>query len=203
MEDADRYRLLHGPYKAPNLNPGDRAICLFRDAEVVITDWSEGRIPWPLCRRLGRNGGNGLLVDEELARAVRSESRMAIRYWWGVSADAVYNWRVALGVGKYNEGTLQLVRARNAELKVRNRGRHWTPERHARWRQSMRKSGRSLRPSVPSGEPWTPAEVALLGTVPDADLAPRLGRPVAAVRLKRNKLGIPPACDLHREENRT
>jgi hypothetical protein len=33
-----------------------------------------------------------LLVDEELARAVRSESKRAIRFWWGVSADAVHNW---------------------------------------------------------------------------------------------------------------
>jgi hypothetical protein len=50
------------------------------EADVVVTGWSEGRIPWPRCRRLGRNGGNGLLVDEELARAVRSESKRAIRY---------------------------------------------------------------------------------------------------------------------------
>ena len=63
---------------------GDRATCLYRDCDVVIRGWSDGRISWPRCRRLGaRGGGLGLLVDEELARAVRLESSLAIQYWGG------------------------------------------------------------------------------------------------------------------------
>src|SRR5262245_50244449 len=44
-----------------------------------------GLIPWPRCRALDQRGGcgSGLLVDEELARAVRSESTAAEMYWWG------------------------------------------------------------------------------------------------------------------------
>ncbi len=53
----DKYRLLHGPYEPPPLRKGDRTTCLYRDADVVITGWSDGPIRWPRCRALGRRGG--------------------------------------------------------------------------------------------------------------------------------------------------
>jgi hypothetical protein len=69
MRDADRYRLLHGPYTAPALRRGDRAVCHFRDGAVIITGWSAGRIPWPRCRLPGTHGGGrGLVMGDELAR---------------------------------------------------------------------------------------------------------------------------------------
>jgi hypothetical protein len=72
------YQLLHGPYSPPDLRRGDKATCQYRDGDVVITGWSDGRIPWPRCRREGTHGGgSGLLVDEALARAVRLESSLA------------------------------------------------------------------------------------------------------------------------------
>src|SRR2546426_10086052 len=37
---------------------------------------------------------------------------------------------------------------------------------------------------------WTPQEIKLLGTKPDAELARKIGRTVEAVSLKRQKLGI-------------
>jgi hypothetical protein len=45
---------------------------------------------------------------------------------------------------------------------------------------------------------WTAAEPALLGTVPDEDVAARIGRPVNAVRIKRTRLGIATAHDRRR-----
>jgi hypothetical protein len=72
--DREKVKLLHGPYKAPPLRKGDRATCLYRDKNVVITRWSDARISWPLCRPLGK-GQPSLLLDKELARAVRCESR--------------------------------------------------------------------------------------------------------------------------------
>jgi hypothetical protein len=65
------------------LKRGDRATCLYRDADVRITGWSNGPIPWPPCKIPGQRGGSGLLVDAELARAVRSESALAVRYLCG------------------------------------------------------------------------------------------------------------------------
>jgi hypothetical protein len=80
----DKVKLLFGPYEPPPLRKGDRTSCLDRDADVVVTGWSDGRIPWPRCRALDSRGhGSGLLVEEELARPVRSESAAAIMYWWG------------------------------------------------------------------------------------------------------------------------
>jgi hypothetical protein len=73
---------LFGPYEPPALRQGDRAHCLYRDADVVVTGWSDGRISWPRCRALGHRGGSGLLVEEELARAIMHESG-ALLYWWG------------------------------------------------------------------------------------------------------------------------
>jgi hypothetical protein len=113
MIDDDHVKLLFGPYRAPPLKVGDRALCLYRDAEVVIYGWSPARIPWPLCYHVGtRACGKGLLVDEELARAVRLESAIAVRHWWGVSAATVLKWRRIVGAGrKNNPGTQRLIRA--------------------------------------------------------------------------------------------
>jgi hypothetical protein len=41
-------------------------------------------------QRVGVRGGSGLLVDEELLRAIRSESSSAIQYWWGVTMETVW-----------------------------------------------------------------------------------------------------------------
>ncbi len=90
----DPYQLLHGPYRPPRLHRGDRATCLFRDGDVIITGWSDARIPWPRCRRPGTHGGgSGLLVNEELARAIRLESSLGIQHWWGVDDSVVWRWR--------------------------------------------------------------------------------------------------------------
>jgi hypothetical protein len=64
-----RFKLLFGPYRPPALQRGDRATCLFRDGDAVVTSWTDARISWPRCRAEGTHGGgSGLLVDEELAR---------------------------------------------------------------------------------------------------------------------------------------
>src|SRR4051794_26450617 len=90
--------LCHGPYHPPRLQVGERTLCLLRDCEVVITSWSDAPISWPRCQPIGQRGGCGLLLDEELARAVRCESALAIRLWWGAHAGVVWRWRKVLGV---------------------------------------------------------------------------------------------------------
>src|SRR5262249_37800998 len=48
------------------------------DADVTVTSWTAAPIPWPRCCRPGTHGGgSGLLVTEELARAVRTEPAIA------------------------------------------------------------------------------------------------------------------------------
>jgi len=195
MTDGDRVKLLHGPYTSPALRRGDRATCLFRDADVVITAWSGGRIPWPRCRALGRRGGSGLLVNEELARAVRTESAAAVMYWWGVTEGVVWGWRKALGVeGRAGtEGSRRLIRAAALAGAVACRGRRLSPEQveHRRRTALALSLWRHLRPGY-HGPLWTMAQ---LGKIPDEEVAARIGRTPNAVRVKRGRLGIRGASD--------
>jgi hypothetical protein len=60
------------------LRRGDRAACLYRDCDVVVTGWTDARIPWPRCRPLDvPRSRPALLVDEELARAICKSSTAA------------------------------------------------------------------------------------------------------------------------------
>jgi hypothetical protein len=78
----DRVRLLHGPYQTPALRVGDRATCLYRDCDVIVTSWTDAPISWPKCKRVGATKGRPtLLVEEELVRAIRTESAIAVGYW--------------------------------------------------------------------------------------------------------------------------
>ena len=52
-------------------------------------------------------------------------------------------------------------------------------------------------PSVPTLRPWTPAEEALLGKMPDDELARKIGCSLQAVGSRRRRRGIPP-CGVKR-----
>ena len=139
--DPDTVRLLHGPYAAPPLKKGDRTHCHLRDATVVVSSWSSGRIPWPRCRALDSRGGSGLLVDDELLRALRTEAVVAVYHWWGVSKGRVTAWRRALGVERFNEGSARLHR-RNSTLGADAvRGKQLPPAAVEQRRQQSRQLG--------------------------------------------------------------
>lgn len=192
MNQRERVRLLFGPYRAQPLKKGDRATCLLRDCTVVITSWTDARISWPRCRSIDTTGGSGLLVDEELARAVQHEAAAAIMHWWGVGVSAVCHWRKVLGVGRADpEGSRRLIQAAAEEGAAATRAREWTNEERERCRQTTARLGQAAY--LPAGyheSPWSEADVALLGQLPDEEVARRLGRSANAVRLKREKLGI-------------
>jgi hypothetical protein len=151
---------------------------------VVVFGWSGARIPWPRCRALHPPYlGRGLLVEDELARAVRHESAAAVAYWWGVSSSAVRWWRKALGVSRTNnEGSHRLILGAITEtLKARFGEGPGGPGRQ----------GSSALPAGGRAAVWTAAEVALLGVLPDAEVARRTGRSQDAVLKKRGQLGRP------------
>jgi len=180
MTQSERTKLLFGPYQCPRLKRGDRAFCEYRDATVVILDMTNARIPWPRCRRLDPpSQGRGPLVNEELARAVRTESATAIAYWWGVHTSTVLSWRRALGVTrKNNQGTHRLILgAITATLE----SRFGAGPRRVRIRAG---GTQRCRAAV-----WTADEIALLGTAPDSEVAAKMGRSVASVGPKRRTLG--------------
>src|SRR5262245_26532891 len=193
MTDRERVQLLSGPYTPPRLKRGDRATCLMRDRTVVITSISAGRIAWPRCRALDQRGGSGLLVDEELARAVRSESAAAVMYWWGVGVHAVWRWRKALGVGRMDSpGSRRLIQAVAEQGAEGIKRREWTAEERERYRQRAVELDLARFLVAPRLErQWKKAELQLLGTAADAEVAERIGRTTNAVRIMRTRLGVP------------
>jgi len=94
------YKLL-GTYRTPTFRYGQR-VEDERRGEVRIVGLSAGRIPWPIGQT---KRTKSLVLYRDLARAVRRESVVAIRHWWGVGANAVRRWRKALAVPYNNEGT--------------------------------------------------------------------------------------------------
>lgn len=141
------------------------------------------------------------MLDAELARAVRHESAAAIRWWWGVGTKTIAWWRRALGVGRADpEGSRRLILAasRTGAEVLRLNG---LPDAVCK-RMSERAKRLNLirfarrKPAIP---PWTRAKLRLLGTAPDEVVAARIGRTATAVRVKRNALGIPTACDRRRK----
>jgi hypothetical protein len=67
----------------------------------VITGLSSAPIQWPHCCAFDIGGHPDLLVDEVLLRAIRTESAVALRYWFGVSAWVAWMWRKAFGVDRF------------------------------------------------------------------------------------------------------
>jgi hypothetical protein len=182
---------------------GDHAFCLARDCDVVVTSWTDARISWPRCRSLGtRGGGSGILVDDELARAIRHESAAAIRYWWGVNVSTMAWWRRALGVGWTDSpGSRRLRQAASdagaLALKLNGLPDAVCDRMSERAKRLNLISFAQAKPARPS---WTQAELGLLGKMPDATVAKRIGRTESAVRVKRSMLGILSAQDRRRRE---
>jgi hypothetical protein len=183
MTARERTKLLFGPYQVPRLKRGDQAVCLYRDTDVVILGMSSGCIPWPRCRPVGGHGtGHGLLIDEELARAIRNEAAAAVAYWWGVTTVTVTNWRRALGVTRTgNPGTHRLIRSAIGDLLKTRHGSGPAP-------------GARVGPDGPKPRPlavWSNEELALLGVVSDSEVSRRTGRSMRGVHHARKKLGVP------------
>lgn len=204
MNQRERVKLLDGPYTAPALGKGDRAFCLARDCDVVVTSWTDARIPWARCRPVGRPlGGSGLLVDEEFVRAIKNESAAAITYWWGMAATSVWKLRCLFGIGRDGTpGSQRLIRAAGQAGADAMAVREFTAaERKKRSRDAKRRKQRPAQTGY-HGPLWTPAQEALLGTVPDEEVARRIGRSEKGVREKREELGIPNAGPTHRRWTR-
>jgi hypothetical protein len=195
-------RLLHGPYRHPGVHVGTRTTCLLR-GEVVVTSRTEGRMRWPRCLPIGKRGKPTLLMTEELARAIRSESAAAVKWWWGAGVKQIWTWRKALGVSRTNnEGTRRLIHAASQKGADAMKEREWSEKEREKRRQQTIASGcnTNIKPGYNLGPLWSAEELALLGTMPDEDLAKQLGRTKEAVRVQRTRLGIATARDRRRQQ---
>jgi hypothetical protein len=184
---------LSRPYRPPRAPVGSRLSCLARACECVVTGWTAAPIPWPKGIPVGGTGAPSIIITEELARAVRLESGQAVRYWWGVSEKPIWRWRKALGVTRQNNpGTAALYKLGQEAAAASQRGKRLPPEQVERRTALERGLARNLRPGY-HGPRWTQEQLALLGTLPDGEVAVLVGRSVTGVRVKRTRLGIPTA----------
>lgn len=88
-----RTDLIGDPYTPPPAKLGRCAWCFLRRRTVVISGWTDAPIRWPRCGVRGQHGGSGLLFTGDLIKAVQTESALALKHWWGVSANTVWRWR--------------------------------------------------------------------------------------------------------------
>jgi hypothetical protein len=197
--------LLAGPYTPPALRRGDRAFCLFQDTDVVITSFKHGRISWPRCRPIDakRWRSSSILVNDELLRAIQTESSRAIHYWWGVSPTIIGKWRTAFGVNRRNnpgsiEGTHRACTASSGVTRGKRLSRQQVEERRERAIKLNLAQYMTPCPAPGGSRPWTRKEMRALGKAPDDEVAAKIGRTKEAVRGKRCQLGIPKYDSLRR-----
>ena len=170
MTDADRFRLLFGPYRTPRFHYGRVVFCEVR-GEVTVCGLSDGPIPWPLGKR-GR--AKSLVVYGDLAEAVRRESNLAVAHWWGISPQTVSLWRKALGVGPVTAGTARVLRDHLAET-YQNGAREIAVARsrdpEVRARMAASRKGKPP-PRDRSGRRRPPRQAPRLGDAPQDEPVP-------------------------------
>lgn len=187
-KEDDRFELRHGPYRCPVTRRGRRLFCE-NLGTVKVCRFSDGPIPWPMCTS-GERRGSAFVICGDLVRAVRFEAAGAVARAWGVSASTVTRWRRILGVARFNPGTHELFlryqgKGLTAEATARGRAAQ-TAERQAEWAVIRRQEGRTRK------RHWLAEEDALLGTMPDGELAQRLGCSSGVIRRRRKELSIAP-----------
>jgi hypothetical protein len=81
------------------------------------------------------------------------------------------------------------------------KAREWTEEDRERRRQNaVEKNLAQYLILGYHGPRWTKQQLAMLGTMPDEEVARRTGRTVQAVRIRRTRFGIPTFEDRRRRE---
>ncbi len=196
LPDAERFRLIRGPYRPPRYKIGSWIVCRLR-GRVKVVGMTDAPIQWPLVVD-AKGGGGRIALCGDLVKAVRQESTKAIQHWWGVKSNTVWTWRKTLGVDQNNAGTIRL------------RSKWWTdggtgeasrpgreasfqsPERAAKIAAARRGIPRPphVRAAMLRGKPFTAEEDALIGTMTDVAVAAIIGRRSSTIAGRRKRLGI-------------
>jgi hypothetical protein len=203
LADDDRYKLIDGPYYPPRTACGRFLVCELRGT-VKVGGYSDAPIPWP---RIWRR--RSLVICGDLLRALKTESVLAVSYHWGLSYSIVSQYRQQLNVPRLNPGSHRLFRevviesARTPEALAKQsrarEGRRATESRRDRaklrriqrrpksraWRRKMSERLRRHFDLIGPYRPWTKKELAMIGTMPDREVARRTNRSLAAVRAKK------------------
>jgi hypothetical protein len=196
--------LLGKPYRPPPVKIGERVYCLYRERECRVTSFSLGRIRWPTVQPIGQRVGSGLWVSDELKRAILTESVKCLVHWFGVSGTIVWRWRKTFGVSVFgtpgskclHQAASERAAATCGDKRIRAHSRAKMSAANVQCDMGA-KPVKTTSKRCEAGN-WTPEQEAMLGTIPDADLAFRIGRTVTAVEVRRRLLGIPPMVERRR-----
>jgi len=180
VNDAERFKLLFGPYRTPRFRYGATVECLCR-GPVTIVGITDSKIPWPVGRT---KRAKSLVVYRGLADAIRRESNQAVAHWWGVTAQTVTKWRKILGVDVTNTGTSRL-RADHAREEPIAAGRRkaWAKARDPERRRKIAEARR--------GKKRPPHVAAMLRTANVGRTASAESRAKMSVAQKRRGV-VPP-----------
>jgi hypothetical protein len=199
----DRYRLIDGPYYPPRTGRGGFLVCQLRGT-VKIGGYSDAPIPWP---RIWRR--RSLVICGDLLRALKTESVYAVSYHWGLSRAIVSYYRQQFDVPRINPGTNRLVyeyvlpatrtpealakhsaasEGKPSNVSKRDRERLRRIQRRRKPMKFRRRMSERLRRRFGLLGPfrkWTRKELAMIGTMPDREVARRIDRSLSAVRGKK------------------
>ena len=173
-----------GPYFPPQVEIGDEIECALY-ATVRVVGWSQGPLPWPQCHI---SGPRSLILFGDLERAVRVESARAVSIAWGVSEFSVHKWRRALEVARVNAGSK--ARWSSNVSKVISRAQNKSGLELAHARETRLKAEATKSKNGAHRHEWTPAMVAWMGVLSDAEIAHRLNRCPQVVARERRRRGI-------------
>jgi hypothetical protein len=189
---TDPTHLLYGPDRSPRTRVGKK---LFDEVRgwVVVRKMSAGRIPLPMGGPARRPG---FVLTGDLVRALRTESNIAITYWWGVNSCTVWKWRRRLDVPAITEGTIYLKSAFRLGkplppevVEAMRRGRRGILHSSAT-RARMSASHKARGPRPPNENSWTAKEDELVRKYQPKEAAKRIGRTMKAIFDRRHVLGI-------------
>ncbi len=205
-EQEELVRFIGGPYAPPLVAVGGWLRCALR-GDLQVAGYTNALIPWPVAAGHRKQ----LIVCGNLVKALKTESRLAVAFHFGISPALVSEYRSRLNIERYTAGSQRLF-WRNVNLartpearrklsrKLEGRGDTMTPEareelrriqqqpKSKEWKERM--SERWSRRFALLGPPqvWTVDELKLIGTKPDREVARLLNRSLSAVKAKKFQL---------------
>jgi hypothetical protein len=96
-------RFVGGAYQPPFVPIGGWLKCRVR-GNLKVGGYTNALIPWPTATGHHKQ----LIVYGDLVKAVRTESRPAVSYHFGIAPQTVTEYRRCLGVERLNPGSMRL-----------------------------------------------------------------------------------------------
>lgn len=204
IELRDKAAFVGGPYRAPRVPKSGFLRCRLR-GRLKVGGYTDEVISWPVAEgRIKKQ----LIVCGDLVRALKTESRVAIKQHWGISLALVSEYRRALGIERYTAGSwrlfwrnVNLARTDEARAKLSSahegRADRMTPDERAKlrriqkrpkpekWKKRMSRMWKDRIARIGMPIKWLPEELAMFGIVPDREIARITGRSLSAVKARK------------------